>query len=310
MIVVLAGGVGGSKFLKGLVSAAKGEIVAVINTGDDIERFGLYISPDIDINIYTLADVIHQQGWGFKDETYSCQNILSKIYHEDCWFNLGDKDIATHIYRTFLLKQNRSLSEVTLKMCEEWKIPIRILPMTNEPVTTYIQTPEGRFHFQDYLIKRKMSDQVLKIEFDGIENASPASGILEAIKKADVILFAPSNPLVSINPILSVPGIKKAIFDSHAKVVAVSPIVGGNVIKGPGARMLKDLGIDVSPLGIASCYNGLLDAMVIDFRDEEYAESLKGLNMEILVTDTIMDSDHKKRKLAEQVIDFIKYQLV
>ncbi|MDN3016189.1 2-phospho-L-lactate transferase [Paenibacillus sp. BSR1-1] len=310
MIVVLAGGVGGSKFLKGIVSATEEEITAVINTGDDIDRFGLYISPDIDINIYTLADVIHQQGWGFKDETYSCQSILSKVYEEDCWFNLGDKDLATHIYRTFLLKQNRSLSEVTLKMCEEWNIPIRILPMSNEPVTTYIHTPGGKFHFQEYLIKRKMSDQVLKIEFNGIENASPTPGILEAIRKSDLILFAPSNPLVSINPILSLPGIKKAILESKAKVVAVSPVVGGDVIKGPGARMLKDLGIDVSPLGIASCYSDLLDAMVIDCRDEEYAESLKQLNMETLVTDTIMDSDHKKRKLAEKVMDFVRYQLV
>ncbi|WP_047154808.1 2-phospho-L-lactate transferase [Aneurinibacillus tyrosinisolvens] len=308
MIVTLAGGVGGSKFLKGLASATKEEVLAIINTGDDIERFGLYISPDIDINIYTLANVIHQQGWGFKDETYSCQNVLSEVYSEDCWFNLGDKDLATHIYRTFLLKQNKSLSEITLKMCEEWKIPIQILPMANESVTTYIQTPEGRFHFQEYLIKRGMSDQVLKIEFDGIENARPAPGILEAIDKSDVILIAPSNPLVSIHPILSVPGMKEAIRESNAKVVAVSPVVGGNVIKGPGARMLRDLGIEVSPVGVALCYQGLIDGIVIDEQDQEYREHLQQLNLEVLVTDTIMDSDNKKSMLAKQVIDFVKMQ--
>jgi LPPG:FO 2-phospho-L-lactate transferase len=310
MIVALAGGVGGSKFLKGLVSSDQEDIVAVINTGDDIERFGLYISPDIDINIYTLANVIHGQGWGFKDETYSCQSVLSTVYEEDCWFNLGDKDFATHIYRTFLLNQNKSLSEITLQMCEKWDIPIKILPMTNERVATYIQTPQGRFHFQEYLIKRKMSDQVLNIEFDGIENSSPAPGIIEYIGKANVILIAPSNPFVSIGPILTVPGIKKAIQNSNAKVVAVSPVVGGDVIKGPGAKMLRDLGIEVSPVGIASCYEGLIDGMVIDCQDAEYCERLRQLKLEVLVTDTIMDSVYKKQILAKKVLDFAKFLVI
>lgn len=305
MIVVLAGGVGGSKFLKGLSSTAE-EIKAVINTGDDIERFGLHISPDVDINLYTLGNVIHEQGWGFKNESYACQTVLAEIYNQDCWFNLGDKDLATHIYRTHLLKQGKTLSQITAHMCSKLNIPIDIFPMSDNCVTTYIETDDGRIHFQEYLIKRKMTDRVIDIVFEGKDTAQPAQGILESIQAANMILFAPSNPLVSIGPILSIPGIKEAIKKSKAKVAAISPIVGGGVIKGPADRMMKDLGIEVSPAGIADYYGDLLDAIVIDEQDSSYRHSLEENDLHVLVTDTIMTSDQKKNRLAKQVVDWFK----
>lgn len=307
MIVVLAGGVGGSKFIKGLSLSSQEDIVAIINTGDDIERFGLYISPDIDINIYSLANVIHEQGWGFKDETYACQNILSKIYNEECWFNLGDRDIATHIYRTHLMKTGKTLSEITSSMCNKWGIPIRIYPMTNDQVTTYIESPEGSFHFQEYLIKRRMSDHVVGINFKGIETAKPTPGILEKIASADMILFAPSNPLVSIHPILSVPGIKNAIKDAKAKIVAVSPIIGGNVIKGPLYQMMTSLDMEVSPCGLASFYHDIIDGIVIDQQDSQYTKVLQeNYQLKVLVTDILMNSEHKKTVLANEVVEWVK----
>ncbi len=305
MIVTLAGGVGGSKFVKGLSSSQhKDEVTVVINTADDFERFGLYISPDIDINIYTLAGLIHEQGWGFKDESYAVQNVLKDYYGQDCWFNLGDKDLATHIYRTHLLSKNITLTEITKDLCDRLGVSLKILPMSNDRIASYIHTPDGSFHFQEYLIQRRMSDKVVNIEYQGSANASPSPGVLNAIAQANIILLAPSNPLVSIGPILSIPGMKEAIKNSNAKVIAVSPIVNGGVIKGPADRMMRDMNIEVSPIGIAEFYGDLLDGIVIDLQDREYSSRLQEKGLEVLVTDTIMDSDEKKASLANQVVEF------
>jgi LPPG:FO 2-phospho-L-lactate transferase len=298
MILTLAGGVGGSKFVKGLASSPhKEDVTVVINTGDDFERFGLYVSPDIDINLYTLAGVIHEQGWGFKDETYTTQNVLKDHYGQDCWFNLGDKDLATHIYRTHLLRKNITLTEITGDLCNKLGVSMKLLPMSNDRIASYINTPDGSFHFQEYLIQRRMSDRVLNI-------ASPSPGVLNSIAEANIILFAPSNPLVSIGPILSVPGIKEAIKKSKAKVIAVSPIVNGGVIKGPADRMMRDMNMEASPIGIADFYDGLLDGIVIDILDKEYSGTLQKRGLEVLVTDTIMDSDEKKEWLSNKVVEF------
>lgn len=305
MVLILAGGVGGSKFVKG-ASLVEEDVMAIINTGDDFERFGLYISPDIDINLYTLANLIHEQGWGFKDETYSSQSVLSEIYGEDCWFNLGDKDLATHIFRTHLMKENKTLTEITAILCERLGIKARVIPMSNEPVQTYINTPEGVIHFQKYLIKRNMSDQVLGIHLSGIEHAKPAPGMMDAIHSAKMIVLAPSNPFVSIGPILAVPGIRNAIRESKAVVAAISPIIGGKAVKGPAAKMLADLQVEVSPIGIAKLYEDLLDVMVIDRQDEQYRKQLEHHGFDVLVTNTILDSDQRKANLAKEVIEFIK----
>lgn len=305
MVVVLAGGVGGSKLIKGLSSVTE-KVKAIINTGDDIERFGLHISPDIDINLYTLANVIHEQGWGFEGETYACQQVLDEIYNQECWFNIGDRDLATHIYRTHLLKKGYTLSQITSKLCEYWGIPIEMIPMSDDPIKTYIVTDNGRIHFQEYLVKRKMEDRVIDIVFEGKDVAKPTPGIIETIRAAEIIIFAPSNPLVSIGPILSMAGMREAIKESPAKVVAISPIIGGRVIKGPADKMMKNLGIEVSPVGVANHYKGLLDAIVIDKQDTSYSHRLEENGLCVLVTDTIVNSDEKKTALAKQVVDWTK----
>jgi LPPG:FO 2-phospho-L-lactate transferase len=311
LIVTLAGGVGGSKFVKGLSSSQyKDDVTVVINTADDFERFGLYISPDIDINMYTLAGLIHEQGWGFKHESYTTQNVLKDNYGQDCWFNLGDKDLATHIYRTHLLSKNSTLTDITRELCDRLGVSLNILPMSNDRIASYIHTPDGSFHFQEYLIQRRMSDKVLTIEYQGSSHASPSPGVLNSIAEANIILFAPSNPLVSIGPILSVPGIKEAIKQSKAKVIAVSPIVNGGVIKGPADRMMRDMKIEVSPVGVAEFYEDLLDGMVIHFQDKEYASTLQNRGLKVLVTDTIMNSDEKKTCLANQVVKFAESMYV
>jgi len=305
MIVTLGGGVGGSKFLHSLVLGGGEEIAAIVNTGDDIEIAGLHISPDIDINIYTLAGVIHPQGWGFKDESYACQTVLSEVYGEIGWFHLGDKDLATHIFRTALMKQGRPLSEITAILCKKWNIPADILPMSDDRVQTLIDTPDGSFDIQQYLILRKMSDKVLGVRYAGAERSAPAPGVLAAIERADRIILCPSNPFVSIGPILAVPGIREAVKASRAKVIAVSPLIGGKAVKGPLDRMMRDLGFETSPLGIASFYGDLLDGMVIDREDEPYRESLEARGLAVLATNTRMDDSGRKAALGSEVIGFI-----
>lgn len=306
MITVLAGGVGGSKFLHGFSLLDMKNVAGIINTGDDIERFGLHVSPDIDINIYRLANVIHEQGWGFKDDTYQVQDILQNIYENECWFNLGDKDLATHINRTHLLNQGYTLAEVTKIMCSKFNISLNILPMSNQKVETYIQTDSGKFHFQEYLIKRRMQDRLISIDLQGIEEASPPPEALDIIRNSSIIAIAPSNPLVSIGPILSVKGIRQAIMDSEAKVVAVSPIINGNVLKGPLAKMMKELNLEVSPIGLAKLYDGLLDGIIIDLKDEENTSKLEDLGLKVLRTNILLDSDSKKMNLIRELLQFIE----
>jgi LPPG:FO 2-phospho-L-lactate transferase len=304
MITVLAGGVGGSKFIHGLSLLGLSDSVAIINTGDDIEKFGLYVSPDIDINIYRLANVIHEQGWGFEGDTYQVQEILSNIYQEDCWFNLGDKDIATHIFRSNLLKEGYTLSEITQKMCEKFATNIGILPMSNDPVSTYINTPDGEYHFQEYLIKRRMSDKVLSIKLAGIEDALPAPGVFDAIRGSSIIFIAPSNYYVSINPILSIKGVRDAIKNSNAKVIGISPIIGGNAVKGPLAKMMRDFNMEISPYGVAQLYDGLLDGFIIDHQDSDCRASIQHLDIDVLTTNTILDTEEQKKTLITEALLF------
>lgn len=303
MIVTLAGGVGAARFLEGLVQAVPAEQITVIaNTGDDFELHGLSISPDIDIVTCTLAGLINQsQGWGLAGDTYACLDWLGRL-GADTWFKLGDRDLALHIRRTALLRAGSSLAEVSDQFRRALGVAARILPMSNQPVPTQIVTSAGEMHFEEYLVRRRAEDQVLGVRSVGAEQARPAPGVLEAIGAAEAVLIAPSNPIVSVGTILAVPGIRAALEATRAPVVAVSPIVGGAAIKGPAAPLMTALGFEVSARGVAACYRGLADALVIDTVDAALADDIRALGMRAVVTDTIMRGPAEKRALAEAAL--------
>src|SRR5713101_5010768 len=304
MIVVLAGGVGAARFLQGLVQVVPQERLAVIvNTGDDRDFYGLHVSPDLDIVMYTLSGKVDEtHGWGIRDDTYHTMSQLTQYGNED-WFMLGDRDLATHIHRTNLLRQGKTLSEVTDELRQKFELDIRLLPMTDQPVATYIRTPAGLLHFQEYMVKRHCADEVQDVIFVGASDARPAPGVLDAIKEAEAILIAPSNPIVSIGSILAVPGIHDILHEASGMVAAVSPIVGGAPIKGPADKLMSGLGIPVSAVGVARCYRDFLDVMVIDEQDAHLASAIEDLGIPTVVTNTIMRDDAAKAALARGVLE-------
>jgi LPPG:FO 2-phospho-L-lactate transferase len=302
MYVVLAGGVGGSRFVRGLIAAVPPQDVTVIvNTGDDIERYGLHISPDIDINLYTLSGRLDEaRGWGREQETWHSQDLLKRDFGVDAWFNLGDRDLAAHLYRTGRMREGASLSQVTAEMARSLGVQCRVLPMTDDPLETYLATDQGVMHFQEYLIRRRCEPRVEAVQLRGLEGAQPAPGVLEAIRSARAILIPPSNPVVSVGPILALPGVREAIAAGPAPVVAVSPIIGGRTVKGPADRMLRDLGLEPSARGVAAWYGDLLDGFLIDHEDA-------GLDLPgtpLCITDTWMTTPEKRLALAHMVVEF------
>ena len=300
MIVVLAGGVGAAKFLEGVVQVVSpADVTAIVNTGDDMTLHGLRITPDMDIVTCTLANLIdREQGWGIAGDTTECMTWMGKL-GAPTWFKLGDRDLALHIYRTALLAQGMSLSAIADQFRRALGVATRLLPMSDQPVETYIRTPEGSMHFEEYFVQRRTQIEVLGVAFQGAEAATPAPHVLEAIRDAKVVLIAPSNPIVSVGTILAVPGIRAALEATRAPVVAVSPIVGGAAIKGPAAPLMRAMGYEVSALGVAHCYAGLIDALVIDHVDQPLAASIRELGIRVSVTDTIMRGPTEKRALAE-----------
>lgn len=304
MIVVLSGGVGAARFLQGLVQVVPQERLTVIgNTGDDREFYGLRVSPDLDIVMYTLSGMVDEtHGWGIRGDTFNAMQQLTSYSHED-WFMLGDRDLATHIHRTHLLRQGKTLSEVTDDLRRHFGLALHMLPMSDQPVQTHIQTPVGLLHFQEYMVKRRCEDQVQDVVFDGASEAKPAPGVLDAIKQAEAILLAPSNPIVSIGSILSVPGIHDALHEASGMVVAVSPIVSGSPIKGPADKLMRGLGMDVSAVGVARCYRDFLDVMVIDQQDAHLASAIEDLGIPAVATDTIMRDAPTKAALARVVLE-------
>lgn len=299
LITALAGGVGAARFLQGLVKVVPPEdVTVVVNTGDDIELYGLHISPDVDIVAYTLAGIVDEEkGWGIRGDTFNCLEALSKYGHET-WFKLGDRDLATHIQRTNLLKSGLTLSEATAEICQRLGVKPKILPMTNEKFETRIVTGKGTMHFQEYLVKRGGQDQVSGVLFDGAEKAKPAPKVLEAISNADTIIICPSNPIVSIGTILAVKGVKNALKQTDAKVVAVSPIVGGRPIKGPADKLMRGLGLEVSAYSVAGLYREFLDVFVIDQVDRREKKRIEGLGLNVVATNTIMKNLEDKMHLA------------
>lgn len=303
MFTVLAGGVGASRFLQGLVQVTDpSNITVVSNTGDDVEMFGLHISPDTDIVIYALAGAVNPEtGWGLTGDTFAVVDALQRYGYER-WFNLGDRDLAMAIHRTRLIHAGVPMHEIVAQLTAAWGLKCRILPMSNQPVRTQIAGPDGVIPFQEYMVKLRTEIDVRSIAFAGIETAQPAPGVLDALTGSKAVILAPSNPFVSIGPILGVPGLRDALANSKAARIAISPIIAGEVVKGPAAKMLATLGHEVSAVGVARIYQGLIDVMVIDEQDRSLAPQVEALGMRCLVTDTMMTSDQRKAELARDIL--------
>jgi len=302
-IAALAGGVGASKLLLGLHDVMDPrDVTVIVNTGDDITLHGLKISPDLDIVTYTLAGVVDEsKGWGYRGETFHALKRLAALGRIH-WFNLGDRDLATHIHRSAMLAEGRSLSDAAESIRLALGVKVRILPMCDQPVPTMIDTAEGELHFQEYLVKRRAQPVVRGIRFDSVNTARPARGVLEAIRDADRVLICPSNPLISIGPILAVPGILEALRARRKDVIAVCPIVGGKSLKGPSDKMLAELGYEASALGVAKLYADFTGTFVIDPADKMQAASIRKLGMEVEVVPTVMKTRTQKRKLARSLL--------
>ncbi len=302
-IAALAGGVGASKLLLGLYDVMESsDLTAIVNTGDDITLHGLKISPDLDIVTYTLAGIIDpKKGWGFRGETFHLLKRLA-VFGRINWFNLGDRDLATHIHRTAMLADGKTLTGAAESIRVALGVKSCILPMCNEPVPTIIESSEGALHFQEYLVKRRAEPVVKSIRFDGVENAKPAPGVLEAIRHADRIVICPSNPLISIGPILAVAGVRDALRARRDSVVAVCPIVGGKSLKGPSDKMLAELGHEASAKGVAKLYADFTGTFVIDPADESQSGAIESLGMKVAVVPTVMQTRGDKRKLARAIL--------
>ena len=304
-VTALAGGVGGAKLAQGLQRAlSPGDLTVVVNTADDFDHYGLRICPDLDTVMYTLAGLANPvTGWGIEGDTYRTLDAIA-AYGRDPWFKLGDRDFATHILRTERLRTGASLTDVMTELAAALEIPSRILPMTDDPVATLVETPAGLLEFQDYFVGRRQSDDVTGVIFSGIETARLPWGVTDAIALAEVIVFCPSNPIVSIGPLLAVAGLRVALERSAAPKVAVSPLIGGKALKGPADRMLATLGHEVSSVGVARIYAGLIDGLVIDEIDRDLAPAIRDLGIEVMVTGTIMGGPEDRERLATETLQF------
>ena len=302
-VVALAGGVGASKLLLGLHDLMDPrKLTVIVNTGDDIVLHGLKISPDLDIVTYTLAGIVDTtKGWGYRGETFHALKRLAELGRAN-WFNLGDRDLATHIHRSAMLAEGKSLSEAAEAIRTALGVQERILPMCDQPVPTIMDTDEGKLHFQEYLVKRRAEPVVREIQFKGADTAQPANGVLDSIRQADWIVICPSNPLISIGPILAVPGICDAVRARKKNVTAICPIVGGKSLKGPSDKMLAQLGHEPSALGVARMYADFTGTFVIDPTDQAQAESIRKLGMRVAIVPTVMKTRAQKRKLARSVL--------
>ena len=304
-VLALAGGVGGAKLAAGLEAIlAPGDLTVVVNTADDFDLWGLHVCPDLDTVMYTLAGVANPEtGWGVAGETFATLEALAR-YGEDTWFCLGDRDLATHVLRTNRLRAGESLTQITADLSSALGVESAILPMCDEPVSTTLETPEGSLEFQEYFVRRRQKDEVLGVKLHGIEKARATTAVTEALAAADVVVFCPSNPVVSIGPILAVPGMREALRTSSAPKVAVSPIVGGRALKGPADKMLASLGHEVSASGVARMYEGLVDGMVVDRVDEEERAEIEDLGVRVLVTEAVMRDEADRARLGREVLDF------
>jgi LPPG:FO 2-phospho-L-lactate transferase len=304
---VLAGGVGAARFLEGLCRVSDPtEVTILCNVGDDFNWHGLYVSPDIDTVIYTLAGLQGGSGWGLSGDSVAMLEELEALGVEP-WFRIGDRDLATHIWRTEKLDAGHSLSEITAELAELRGLRCRVLPVTDDLHPTVIETLEGELAFQDYFVRGKSSATVRGIHFPGAISARPGPDVIEAIKGADIVIVAPSNPFVSIEPLLVVSGVRDALLQTKAVRVAVSPIVGGEAVKGPAAEMLLSLGHEVSALGVARLYAGLVDVFVLDEIDAMLVSNVEALGLRAVVCNTMMTTTERCDQLARQVLQAVNH---
>lgn len=306
MIVALAGGVGGAKLVLGLAEVLPpGGLTAVVNTADDLRLHGLLICPDLDTVLYTLAGLADPlQGWGVAGDTTGALEMLERYGHPP-WFRLGDRDLATHLLRRALLDEGKTLTEVTASLSQALGVKTRILPMTDDRVETRVRIGGREIPFQEYFVAHRAEVPIDGIRFEGIEAARPSPGVLEAVSRARAILFCPSNPLVSIGPILALSGMREALQKAPGRKVAVSPIVGGKALKGPAARMMRELGEEPSALSVARRYVDWVETFVLDEQDRGLCEAIRSLGLEVLVTDTIMNTLEDKVRLAREILNHV-----
>lgn len=304
MIVVLTGGTGGAKFVDGLQRVVPPEeLTIIVNTGDDHEWWGLYVSPDVDSITYVLAGILSEErGWGIRGDTFYCVSAMKRL-NEPTWFSVGDRDLATHLLRSKLMSQGRSLSEATKIIGEKLGMRAHILPMSDQRVETRIDTPVGDLSFEEYFVQRWYQDPVRSLRFAGASESKPAPGVIEAIAAADAILIAPSNPVTSIGPILVVPGIREALRQTPARVVAVSPIVGNAAVSGPAAELMKSQGIEVSIAGIAKNYKDIIDDLVVHESDAGRIDDIERSGVRVHSTNTLMRTTEDKMNLANEALE-------
>jgi len=303
LIVSLAGGVGAARFLQGLIRVLPQSSLTIIgNIGDDIEIHGLHISPDLDIVSYTLAGIVDpRRGWGIRGDTFHCQQWLKRFGYET-WFNLGDRDLATHIYRTKELRNGRRLAEVTRKLTRQLGLAVNLLPASDDPIHTYVRTKNHIMHFQEYMVKKETRPGVLAVSFRGARSAKPSRQVLESIKRSKGIIVAPSNPIVSIGAILAVPGIRAALRRCKARIVAISAIIGGKTVKGPADKLMRAVGFDATAVGVAECYRDFIDTLIIDRVDSKLSPRIERLGIKPVVTNTLMKTMTDKVRLAKVAV--------
>jgi LPPG:FO 2-phospho-L-lactate transferase len=306
MIVVLTGGTGGAKFVDGLKETLPArELTLIVNTGDDLAWWGLHVSPDLDSILYVLAGMLsNDRGWGVEGDSFECLQAMARM-SAPAWFRIGDRDLATHLTRTQLLRSGRTLTQATAEIAAALGVQSRILPMTDAHVETRVTTPEGELAFQEYFVRERYRPEVRAVRFHGAEQASPAPGVLEAIAHADAVVLAPSNPITSIGPILAVPGIRAALRETQAPVAAISPIVGGAAVSGPAGALMAAQGLPVSIAGVTEAYSDFLDILVADDRDADAAAALRRSGLRVHCANTIMRTAADKAALASTVLELL-----
>ncbi|HEX8925664.1 MAG TPA: 2-phospho-L-lactate transferase [Terriglobales bacterium] len=311
MITVLTGGTGGAKFADGLRQIVPPEeLTIVVNTGDDHEWWGLYVSPDVDSIIYVLSDLLSpERGWGVRRDTFHCLQQMSEL-GEETWFSVGDRDLAMHLLRSKLLAQGRTLSEASRIISERLGVKQRILPMSDQRVETRVGTPIGELSFEEYFVKRWYQDPVESVRFAGASQSEPAPGVVEAIGSASAVLIAPSNPVTSIGPILAVPGIREALAKTNAPVVAVSPIVGTAAVSGPAANLMRAQGLEVSIAGVANAYRDFLDILVAHESDAAIAKAAKVGKVAVHCTDILMRTNEDRKRVASTALSLAQPEII